>query len=301
MSSRPLTPASFRMRPAAVDADHAIAGVAELVGVRCRHEHLAALPQAPSRLCARRGRARSPRRRAAAPAAGRAPRARGRPRRSAARARPSAARPASRSCAGRARPARRRARRGAGPTTCCRARCRRRGAPRARPAAPPRPRARAPRSAARRARRGRRSPPDAGERLAQRRDEAAAGAADLGAELGELRLPGRERVVRPCARAQAAQQLVALLERAGVGAGDGRVARPGARHRAVEIAPAQRRRALHHGQALGREDEDRGVLGERVDRRVGRAVDRRALGRARLEADRPRRRGAAQRRATRRA
>ena len=45
MSSRPLTPASFRMRLPVVDADDAIAGFAELVGVRGRDEHLAARPQ----------------------------------------------------------------------------------------------------------------------------------------------------------------------------------------------------------------------------------------------------------------
>jgi hypothetical protein len=89
------------------------------------------------------------------------------------------------------------------------------------------------------------------------------------------------------AGAQAPQQLVALLESARVGPGDARVARPRAGDGAVEIAPAERRRSLHDGQALGREDEDRGVLGERVEGCVRRAVDGRALRRARLEADGP--------------
>src|SRR4051812_18375286 len=45
MSSKPLTAASSRMRPAAVDADHAITGLAELMGVGRRNQHLATQPQ----------------------------------------------------------------------------------------------------------------------------------------------------------------------------------------------------------------------------------------------------------------
>ncbi len=130
------------------------------------------------------------------------------------------------------------------------------------------------------------------ERLAQRQHEPAARTPDLRSQLGQLRLPGRQRVVCARTRAQTAQQLVALLQRPGVGAGDRRVARPGARDGAIEVAAAQCGRALHDRQALGREDEDGGVLGQRLDRRAGRAVDRGPLGRAGLEADRPVRRHA---------
>ena len=45
MSSRPLTPASFRMRLPVVHADDAIAGFSELVRVGGRDEHLASRPQ----------------------------------------------------------------------------------------------------------------------------------------------------------------------------------------------------------------------------------------------------------------
>ena len=55
------------------------------------------------------------------------------------------------------------------------------------------------------------------ERLAQRRDQPGARPADLGSQLGQLRLPGRQRVVGAPAAAQPAQQLIALLQRPGVG------------------------------------------------------------------------------------
>ena len=133
------------------------------------------------------------------------------------------------------------------------------------------------------------------ERLAQSRYEARACTAHLGSQLRQLRLPGRQRVMGAGTGTQAAQQLVALLERARIGARHAGIARPGARDGAVQIAAAERRGALHHGQALGREDEQRRVLGQGLDRRAGGAVEGGALGRARLEPDRPFSRDAAQR------
>ena len=106
-------------------------------------------------------------------------------------------------------------------STCCRARCRPRGGPRARPAGPPRPRARAPRSAARPPRRARRSPPDAARtaRAAPRPGGRARGGSPLPSWASCASQGGSASWARDAA-AQPAQQLVALLQRAGVGAGD---------------------------------------------------------------------------------
>ena len=175
--------------------------------------------------------------------------------------RASAARPASRRCAGRARPARTRARRGAGPTDVCRARCRAGAARRElRAAALASSSARAPRSAARPAPRARRSPPGARRTARAALDEARAGAPDLRSRAAPAARPraASASCALGSARAEPAQQVVALLQRAArSAAGDRRVARPGARDRPVEVAAAQRRRALHDRQALGGEDEDR--------------------------------------------
>ena len=88
-------------------------------------------------------------------------------------------------------------------------------------------------------------------------DEARAHVGERGAGRRDGVVPGIERTLVRHARAHAAQQVVALGERAGEVAARGAGSRPAPRGRTVEVGAPRRRRALDDGQPVGGEDEDR--------------------------------------------
>ncbi len=132
----------------------------------------------------------------------------------------------------------------------------------------------------------------AAERLEARAEGRLEQVDEPGADVGERRagrrhgvVPGIERTRLRNARAHAAQQVVALRERAREVAARSAGSRPAARGRAVEVGAARRRRALDDREPVGGEDEDREAGRQRIERGRARAVDRHPLRLARPEAD----------------
>ena len=135
-----------------------------------------------------------------------------------------------------------------------------------------------------------------GERLAQRRDEPAAGAPDLRSEPRPAASPTAAARRAPC-------RLLATSAAAGCAAAGhrhrrrrpSRSAATSARRRGRGSDAAAPARPSSRPGAPRREHEHGGALGQGLYRRAGRTVHARPLGRAWLEADRPGRRCAAQR------
>ena len=125
-----------------------------------------------------------------------------------------------------------------------------------------------------------------GERLVELGDRGGAVGGEGDPVAGELLIPRRQRAAARPAGPDRAEQRVALRQRGGVGAARADAGRPQRGDHLVEVRAAQRRGAEHEVEPVGQEDGDerpRRRVGQAVD---GRAVDRQALGLAGLEADR---------------
>ena len=114
-------------------------------------------------------------------------------------------------------------------------------------------------------------------------------AISCGAGLGQQLVPGIQGAELGAAGAHPPQQVVSLRPACAVLGGGGRGRRPQPGQHAVEVGPPQRRRALHQPQPVGREHQHREPRQQPLDRPLGCAVHRHALGLARPVADlRPR-------------